>query len=158
MFKALADPTRRRLLDDLNANDGLSVGELCTGLDMARQSVSKHLAVLEDAALITAVWHGRHKLHYLNVAPIQQISDRWIRRFDRGRVAALATLRQGLESPDMSKPEFVYTTYIRTTGEQLWEALTAPDFTTRYWALRSNLTGRRGRVSPGRGRCACRPS
>lgn len=113
--------------------DGQSLGDLCAGLDMARQSVSKHLAVLEEAGLITVVWHGRRKLHYLNAAPVQQIAERWIRRFDKRRVAALAALRRGLESPDMSKPEFVYTTYIHTTPEQLWEALTDPSFTTRYW-------------------------
>ena len=78
VFKALADPSRRLLLDSLNARNGQSLGELCARLSMARQSVSKHLAVLEAANLITTVWRGRQKLHYLNAAPINAIADRWI--------------------------------------------------------------------------------
>src|SRR6516225_791190 len=93
VFKALADPTRRRLLDSLNARNGQTLQELCAGLDMARQSVSKHLAVLEQAALVTAVWRGREKLHYLNAAPINEIAQRWINQYDRARVEALADLK-----------------------------------------------------------------
>src|SRR3984957_14621263 len=93
VFKALADASRRRLLDSLNARNGQSLRELCAGLDMARQSVSKHLAVLEAANLVTTVWRGREKLHYLNAVPINAIADRWIRRYDRERVRALADLK-----------------------------------------------------------------
>jgi uncharacterized protein YndB with AHSA1/START domain len=100
---------------------------------MARQSVSKHLAVLEAANLVTTVWRGREKLHYLNTAPINDIAERWINRYDQTRINALADLKQALESPTMQKPSFVYTTYIRTTPEQLWQALTDPAFTQRYW-------------------------
>jgi len=133
VFKALADPSRRRLLDSLNTRDGQTLRELCAGLDMARQSVSKHLAVLADANLITTLWRGREKLHYLNAEPINAIAERWINRYDRERVRALADLKTALESEPMSKPEFVYTTYIRTTPEKLWQALTEPAFTSRYW-------------------------
>jgi uncharacterized protein YndB with AHSA1/START domain len=133
VFKALADTSRRRLLDSLNARNGQTLRELCTGLDMARQSVSKHLAVLEGANLVTTVWRGREKLHYLNAEPINAIAERWISQYDRERVRALADLKTALETEPMSNPEFVYTTYIKTTPERLWQALTEPAFTQRYW-------------------------
>ena len=133
VFRALADPSRRRLLDRLNADNGQSLSQLGTGLDMTRQSVSKHLAVLEEANLVTTVWRGREKLHFLNPAPIADIADRWISRYHQPRVRALADLKLALEVQPVDKPEFVYTTYIRTTPEQLWRALTDPAFTTRYW-------------------------
>jgi len=136
VFKALADPSRRQLLDSLNVENGQTLRDLCAGLDMARQSVSKHLAILEAAGLVTTVRHGREKLHYLNAAPINEIGERWISHYDRGRVEALADLKRALqEDPPMSKPTFVYTTYIRTTPEHLWKALTEPAFTRRYWNL-----------------------
>ncbi|MFL5860888.1 MAG: ArsR/SmtB family transcription factor [Solirubrobacteraceae bacterium] len=133
VFRALADPSRRRLLDSLNANNGQTLRELCAGMDMARQSVSKHLTLLEGANLVTTMWRGREKLHYLNPAPINDISERWIDRYQQRRVEALADLKRALESPVMDKPSFVYTTYIQTTPEQLWEALTSSAFTRRYW-------------------------
>ncbi|HWF51533.1 MAG TPA: SRPBCC domain-containing protein [Solirubrobacteraceae bacterium] len=133
VFRALADPGRRRLLDSLNARNGQTLRELCADMDMARQSVSKHLAVLEAADLVTTVWRGREKLHYLNPAPISDISERWITRYEQHRVDALADLKQALENPIMDKPSFVYTTYIETTPERLWEALTSRAFTKRYW-------------------------
>src|SRR5579864_3235987 len=122
VFRALADPSRRRLLDSLNARNGQTLRELCanTNVDMARQSVSKHLAVLEAAGLVTTVWRGREKLHYLNAAPISDIAERWINRYDQQRVTALSDLKKALEGTAMSKPEFVYTTYIHTTPERLW--------------------------------------
>jgi uncharacterized protein YndB with AHSA1/START domain/DNA-binding transcriptional ArsR family regulator len=140
VFKALGDASRRRLLDSLNARNGQTLRELCTGLDMARQSVSKHLAVLEAANLITTVWRGREKLHYLNAVPINAIAERWINQYDRQRVRALADLKTALEEPMTSttsttSTEFVYTTYIKTTPERLWQALTDPAFTRRYWGL-----------------------
>ncbi|GAB3154243.1 metalloregulator ArsR/SmtB family transcription factor [Micromonospora sonneratiae] len=133
IFKALADPSRRQLLDRLNQRNGQSLQELCTGLDMTRQSVTKHLAVLEAANLITVTWRGREKIHYLNAAPISDIAERWISRYHRGRAEALADLKRALEEPTVSQTEFVYATYIRTTPEQLWKALTEPAFTFRYW-------------------------
>ena len=135
VFRALADPSRRLLLDSLNARNGQTLRELCSGLDMARQSVSKHLAVLEAANLVTTVRRGREKLHYLNAAPINEIAERWITRYEQERVHALADLKRALEDTPMDKPTFVYTTYIRTTPERLWQALTEPAFTERYWGI-----------------------
>ncbi|MCU1657786.1 MAG: putative transcriptional regulator [Pseudonocardiales bacterium] len=135
VFKALADPSRRRLLDGLNANNGQSLRELCAGLDMARQSVSKHLAVLSAANLVTTVWRGREKLHYLNPEPINAIAERWISRYHRERVYALTDLKTALEQEPMTKPEFVYTSYLKTTPERVWQALTDPAFTRRYWGV-----------------------
>ncbi len=135
VFRALADPSRRQLLDRLNARNGQRLRELCAGLDMTRQSVSKHLAVLEEANLVTTVRHGREKLHYLNAVPIHAIADRWIHRYERGRVKALADLKQALESAPMNDPAFVYTIFIETSPERLWQALTDPAFTRRYWGV-----------------------
>lgn len=136
VFKALADASRRRLLDGLNARNGQSLRELCAGLEMARQSVSKHLAVLEAANLVTTVWRGREKLHYLNAEPINAIAERWINQYDRERVRALVDLKTALEqSPMNSTDAFVYTTYINTTPDKLWRALTDPAFTSRYWGV-----------------------
>ncbi len=133
VFKALADDSRRMLLDRLNERNGQTLTELCAGLGMARQSVSKHLAVLEAANLVTTVWRGREKLHCLNAEPINAIADRWISRYDRGRVTALADLKTALEQTGMSDTTFVYTTYINTSPQRLWQALTDPSFTSRYW-------------------------
>ncbi|HEU0164319.1 MAG TPA: SRPBCC domain-containing protein [Thermomicrobiales bacterium] len=136
VFRALADRNRRLLLDRLNARNGQSLRDLCAGLEMTRQSVSKHLAVLEEANLVTAVWRGREKLHYLNVEPINAIAERWINHFDRARVRALTDLKLALEGSSMTDAStFVYTTYIRTSPEKLWQALTEPAFTQRYWGL-----------------------
>jgi DNA-binding transcriptional ArsR family regulator/uncharacterized protein YndB with AHSA1/START domain len=134
VFRALADPSRRRLLDNLNERNGQTLRELGSRLDMARQSVSKHLAVLEAANLITTVRRGREKLHYLNAAPINEITERWITRYEHGRVHALADLKRALEDTPVDNPSFVYTTYIQTTSERLWQALTEPAFTERYWS------------------------
>ena len=144
VFRALADPGRRRLLDSLNAKGGQTLSELCSVLDMARQSVSKHLAVLEDAKLVVTIWRGREKLHYLNAAPISDISDRWINRYHRRRVSALAGLKRALEDPTMESPEFVYVTYIQSTPEQVWEALTDPKFTARYWGRTYDTDWKKG--------------
>jgi uncharacterized protein YndB with AHSA1/START domain/DNA-binding transcriptional ArsR family regulator len=132
VFRALADPSRRRLLDSLNARNGQRLRELCAGLDMTRQSVSKHLAILAAANLVTTRRQGREKLHYLNAEPVNAIAERWISQYHRERVRALADLKTALEQP-MSSNEFVYTSYIATTPEKLWQALTDPAFTSRYW-------------------------
>jgi len=97
VFRALADPTRRHLLDRLRANNGQTLGELCERLDIVRQSVTKHLALLEDANLIVTVWRGRKKLHYLNPVPINEIYERWIGKYERHRVRALHDLKRALE-------------------------------------------------------------
>lgn len=97
VFKALADPSRRRLLDRLHAENGQTLGELCAHLDMTRQAVSKHLAVLEEANLVATIRRGREKLHYLNPVPIGEIHDRWIGKYERHRVRALNDLKRALE-------------------------------------------------------------
>jgi DNA-binding transcriptional ArsR family regulator len=97
VFRALADPGRRLLLDRLHAESGQTLGRLCERMDMTRQAVTKHLKVLEDASLVVAVWQGREKLHYLNPVPIHEIAERWISKFERGRVRALADLKKKLE-------------------------------------------------------------
>jgi uncharacterized protein YndB with AHSA1/START domain/DNA-binding transcriptional ArsR family regulator len=135
VFRALADGSRRLLLDRLNERSGQTLRELCEGLDRARQSVSKHLDVLEAAELVVTVRRGREKLHYLNPAPIADIGERWIRRYDASRVDALAVLKRSLEEHEMDRPSFVYKTYVRATPETLWRGLTEPEFTRRYWGL-----------------------
>jgi DNA-binding transcriptional ArsR family regulator len=97
VFKALADPTRRQLLDRLFVENGQTLGALCAHLEMTRQAVTKHLGVLEEAGLVVAFKRGRERLHYLNPVPIQEIADRWIGKFERGRLRALADLKQQLE-------------------------------------------------------------
>lgn len=99
VFRALADPSRRLLLDRLRVQNGQTLSELGEHLDMSRQAVSKHLAVLEAANLVVSVWRGREKLHYLNPAPIHEIARRWIAEYERSRVAVLADLKRALEEP-----------------------------------------------------------
>lgn len=97
VFRALADESRRRLLDRLRAKNGQTLSALCEGLDMSRQAVSKHLAILEEANLVAAVKRGREKLHFLNPVPIFEIADRWIGKFEQGRLRALSDLKKSLE-------------------------------------------------------------
>jgi DNA-binding transcriptional ArsR family regulator/uncharacterized protein YndB with AHSA1/START domain len=137
VFRALSDPGRRRLLDRLNGHNGLTLTELCADMDMTRQSVSKHLDVLESAGLVATIRRGREKLHYLDAAPINDIADRWIRHYDRPRAQALADLKTALEATEMPTTKdataFVYTTYIHATPEKVWQGLTDPEFTKQYW-------------------------
>jgi DNA-binding transcriptional ArsR family regulator/uncharacterized protein YndB with AHSA1/START domain len=146
VFRALSDPGRRRLLDRLNERNGLTLTELCEDMGMSRQSVSKHLDVLETAGLVTSLKRGREKLHYLNAAPINDIADRWIHHYDRTRADALSDLKTALEATGMSTTKttttdttdprdttFVYTTYIHATPEKVWHGLTDPAFTKEYW-------------------------
>ncbi len=100
VFKALADGSRRELLDRLCADNGQTLGELCARLAMTRQAVSKHLAILEEANLVATVRRGREKLHYLNPVPIHDIAERWIGKFERDRLKALSELKKGLEERD----------------------------------------------------------
>lgn len=97
VFKALADPGRRKLLDRLHAKSGLTLGELCEEMDMTRQAVTHHLNLLEKANLVSTKWRGREKLHYLNPVPIQQLYDRWVRKFERSGLRALERLKQRVE-------------------------------------------------------------
>lgn len=100
VFRALADPVRRHLLDRLHARNGQTLGELCRGQAMTRQAVTKHLAVLEEANLIATRWRGRDKLHFLNPVPIHELADRWISKFERPRLDALSDLKKTLEGDD----------------------------------------------------------
>ena len=137
VFRALSDPGRRRLLDRLNERNGLTLTELCVDMGMTRQSVTKHLDVLEAADLVTTLRRGRERLHYLNAAPINDIADRWIHPYDRARAEALSDLKTALEATPMDQKSdqttFVYTTYIHATPERVWQGLTDPAFTKRYW-------------------------
>lgn len=142
VFRALADPTRRRLLDALHERSGSTVSELCEGLDMRRQSASQHLELLEAANLISTVRSGRRKLHYLNPVPIREIQSRWIWKFEESHLATLEDVRRRAEEKSMSEtsvaatgtvPDYVYTTYIRATAEDVWDALTDRDTTARFW-------------------------
>lgn len=143
VFKALADPTRRLLLDRLREQDGQTLGELCARVEMARQSVTQHLDVLRRAGLVSVVRRGRERLHYLNPVPIHEIEERWISGFDRPRLHAISAIRNqaeeyamsdsGASAPSGSVPGYVYVTYIRASAEQVWRALTDADLTARYW-------------------------
>ncbi|GAA4180305.1 metalloregulator ArsR/SmtB family transcription factor [Gryllotalpicola koreensis] len=140
VFKGLADPGRRRLLDALHERAGLTLGELCEVLELRRQSVSQHLALLEAAGLVTAVRNGRRKLHYLNPVPIHELQSRWIWKFQEPQLAALASIKNRAEKSAMSEttpspaiPDYVYVTYIRATAEQVWHALTDAELTARFW-------------------------
>jgi uncharacterized protein YndB with AHSA1/START domain/DNA-binding transcriptional ArsR family regulator len=138
VFKALADPTRRLLLDRLREHNGQTLGDLCGHLDMARQSATQHLDVLERANLVTVQRRGRERLHYLNPGPIHEIQARWISEFDQPRLQAISAIRRQAEeyavtSEPVSVPTYVYVTYIHANAEQVWQALTDADLTARYW-------------------------
>jgi DNA-binding transcriptional ArsR family regulator len=100
VFRALADASRRQLLDRLHRENGQTLGGLCQGLDMTRQAVAKHLAILEQANLVSVRRHGREKLHFINPVPIHDIAERWIGKFERSRLQALADLKRNLEGKD----------------------------------------------------------
>jgi len=133
VFKALADPTRRLLLDRLRESNGQTLRQVCERLDMARQSATQHLDVLVRAGLVTVVRRGRERLHYLNPAPIHEIEQRWISGFDKPRLQALAAIKNQAEEYAMTVPTYVYVTYIRASAEQVWTALTDADLTARFW-------------------------
>ncbi|MDN5744133.1 MAG: metalloregulator ArsR/SmtB family transcription factor [Nocardioidaceae bacterium] len=138
VFKALADPTRRLLLDRLRRRNGQTLTELCERLDMARQSATQHLNLLVEANLVTVVRQGRERLHYLNPSPIHELSARWISVYDVPRLATINAIKQRAEESAMtdtatSVPTYVYVTYIRASKEGVWNALTDADLTSRYW-------------------------
>jgi uncharacterized protein YndB with AHSA1/START domain/DNA-binding transcriptional ArsR family regulator len=133
VFKALADRTRRYLLDQLHEHNGQTLGELCARVAMTRQSATQHLAVLEAANLVSTVRRGREKLHYLNPVPLHEIQERWIEKFERPRLRALSAVKRQAEDDMTDKPNYVYITYIESTPERVWQALTDADLTSRYW-------------------------
>ena len=103
VFKALADPNRRRLLDLLHMENGQTLTALCVHMDMTRQAVTQHLQLLEEANLVAIVWQGREKLHYLNPVPLHEISERWMDKFERSRLGVLRKLKKKLEGDDDEK-------------------------------------------------------
>jgi len=138
VFKALADPTRRLMLDRLRERGGQTLGELCGAVEMTRQSVTQHLGVLEAANLISTVRRGREKLHYLNPVPLHEIQERWIDAFERPRLRVLSSVKARSEEAAMAViPDYVYVTYIQSTPEQVWHALTDEDLTAEYWGHRN---------------------
>jgi DNA-binding transcriptional ArsR family regulator/uncharacterized protein YndB with AHSA1/START domain len=144
IFKALADPTRRALLDTLRDRGGLTLTELEQGLGMTRFGVMKHLGVLEEAGLIVTRREGRFKYHYLNALPIQEVADRWMAPYAKPMARFALDLKTQLERvpPMADKPDFVLQTYIRTTQQALWDALTRGEITQQYYyggRLETNL-------------------
>lgn len=131
VFRALGDETRRFLLDCLRERNGQTLGELCARVAMTRQSLTQHLDILEAANLISTVRRGRRKLHYLNPVPINEIQERWIGRFEQPRLAALAAMKERAEMT--TDPSYVYVTYVRSTPEQVWRAITDPELSAAYW-------------------------
>jgi uncharacterized protein YndB with AHSA1/START domain len=128
VFRALADPTRRSLLDELFREDGQTLGQLEARFEMTRFGVMKHLKLLEEAGLVVTRRRGREKLHHLNPVPIRLVHDRWVSKYAEPWAAALSDLKQELEST----MEKVFEIYIRTTPERLWKAITDPDIQSRY--------------------------
>jgi uncharacterized protein YndB with AHSA1/START domain len=128
VFKALADPTRRGLLDELFDRDGQTLGGLASRFDMTRVAVAKHLRLLEDARLVVTRRRGREKLHYLNPVPIRLVHDRWVSKYTEAWAAGLVDLKRDLEA----SVDKVFEIYIRTTPERLWAAITDPEVRARY--------------------------
>jgi DNA-binding transcriptional ArsR family regulator len=128
VFRALADPTRRALLDELFASDGQTLLALTARHDMTRIAVAKHLKILEEAGLVVARRRGREKLHYLNPVPIRLVHDRWVSKYTEPWAAGLADLKRDLEN----QMEKIFEIYIRTTPEQLWKAITDPEIRRKY--------------------------
>jgi DNA-binding transcriptional ArsR family regulator/uncharacterized protein YndB with AHSA1/START domain len=133
VFKALADPTRRQLLDELHTRDGQTLTELESRLPMSRFGVMKHLKVLEEAHLVTTQKRGREKLHFLNPVPIRLVHDRWVSKYAEPWAAGLSGLKQELEQPMETKTmEKVFEIYIKATPERLWDAITDPAIRAKY--------------------------
>jgi len=136
VFRAINDPSRRQLLDELFERDGQTLGELCEYLpEMTRHGVMNHLRILEEANLVTTQKRGRSKYHYLNPIPIRLVHDRWISRFAEPRVGAIAGIKAELESGEqhMDKPVHIYKSYIRASVEDVWDAITNPEQTVKYF-------------------------
>ncbi len=132
IFKALADPTRRALLDRLHERNGQTLSELCDGLAMARQSVTQHLDLLEDANLIATIRRGRQRLHYINPVPLHELQARWIDKLEQPRLRMLRSVKRKAELMN-DRPTFVYVIYIESNPEAVWDALTDADTTAAYW-------------------------
>lgn len=142
IFNALGDKSRRYLLDLLYERNGQSLTELSSNLDMSRQAVTKHLKILESANLVVPVWKGKEKLHYLNPVPLRLIYSRWISKFDEDRIQGLYELKKDLENntQEVKMNGFVYQIVIATSAEKIWESLTKPEFTQKFWFGRSVIS------------------
>lgn len=157
VFRAIADPTRRELLDELFRQDGQTLGDLESRFEnMSRQNVMKHIKVLEDAHLVVTRRRGREKLHFLNAVPIRLMHDRWVSKYAEPWVAGLSGLKTDLEN-EMEK---IYEIYIRTTPDRLWEAITNPEIRAKYnfgagvftdWKVGSRIDMRAGDFELGEG-------
>jgi uncharacterized protein YndB with AHSA1/START domain/DNA-binding transcriptional ArsR family regulator len=157
VFRALADPTRRSILDELFRNDGQTLTAIEERLPISRFGVMKHLRVLEEAGLVVTKRRGREKLHFLNPIPIRLVHDRWVSKYAEPWAATLSALKEGLESSTMEK---VFEIYIKTTPERLWQAITDPEMRRKYtfglriesdWTPGSNYTGIAGASTTGLG-------
>jgi uncharacterized protein YndB with AHSA1/START domain/DNA-binding transcriptional ArsR family regulator len=142
IFNALGDKSRRYLMDLLYERNGQSLTELSSNLDMSRQAVTKHLKILESANLVVPVWKGKEKLHYLNTVPLRLIYSRWINKFDEDRIQGLYELKNDLENitQEVKMKGFVYQIVIATSAEKVWESLTKPEFTQKFWFGRSVIS------------------
>src|SRR5579859_4537718 len=129
VFRALADPTRRALLDELFREDGQTLSALERGLPMTRFGVMKHLRLLEEAGLVVTRRRGREKLHFLNTVPIRLVHDRWVSKYAEPWAAMLSGLKTNIEENQMEK---VFEIYIKTTPERLWQAITDEELRRRY--------------------------
>ncbi len=142
IFNALGDKSRRYLMDLLYERNGQSLTELSSNLDMSRQAVTKHLKILESANLVVPVWKGKEKLHYLNPVPLRLIYSRWIGKFDENRIQGLFELKKELENitQEVIMKGFIYQIVIATSAEKVWESLTKPEFTQKFWFGRSVIS------------------
>lgn len=142
IFNALSDKSRRYLLDLLYERNGQSLTELSSKLDMSRQAVTKHLKILESAELVVPVWKGKEKLHYLNPIPLRLIYSRWINKFDNFRIESLYELKNILEetNQEVKMNGFIYQIVIAASAEKVWESLTKPEFTQKFWFGRSVIS------------------
>ena len=142
IFSALGDNSRRYLLDLLYERNGQSLTELSSNLDMSRQAVTKHLKILESANLVVPVWKGKEKLHYFNPVPLRLIYLRWISKFDENRIQGLYDLKNDSENitKEAKMKGFIYQIVIASSAEKVWESLTKPEFTQKFWFGRSVIS------------------
>ena len=144
VFKALADPTRRGILDALRLENGQSLRELCEGASMARQSLTQHLDLLVEANLVVVIRQGRERRHYLNPHPIHEMHQRWTREFEHKHFDAIDAVKHNAEESAMNTdndfPDYVYVTYIRADRQTVWNALTDATITPIYWAGIANVS------------------
>jgi uncharacterized protein YndB with AHSA1/START domain/DNA-binding transcriptional ArsR family regulator len=133
VFKALANPSRRAILDELFERDGQSLSALCENVDFSRQGLSGHIQILESAGLVISEFRGREKIHYLNPVPIHEVTERWIAKYSRHQLEAISILKNALEGDPVTNKVFAYETYILAPVDTVWDALTNEKFTSQYF-------------------------